>query len=224
MVIERSVTARNTFEAVVKIENDFVEWQLISEHDARGREIFKIFLRATFVLAKLQDAANRIFVGDDHGLDDGLFDFCNVAGIGKFGGAVDLHDLAVDAGDAITHAWRGGDEIQAKFALEALLHDFHVQEAEETTAETKSKSDGIFRLVEKRRIVQLQFTESVAQRFVLVGEDGEHPGKNHGLDGFESWQCESGACSVSYRVAHAGFGYTLDVGDDEAYVAGFQFL
>ena len=189
-----------------------------------GDEIFEIFLRAALVLAELQDAADGIFVGDDHGGDDGLFDFGDVAGIGKFRGAVDFHDFAGDARDAVTHAGRGGDEIQAEFSLQALLHDFHVQQAEEAAAEAETEGDGIFRLVKKRRVVQLQFAERVAQRLVFVGEHRKHAGENHGLDGFESGKCGRGARGVGDGVAHARVGDALDIGDDEADVAGFQFF
>src|SRR6266852_1757050 len=113
MVVEGRVASRYGFEAVVKIKNDFVEWQFVGEHDPRWREIFEIFLDATLVLAKLQNAADGIVAGNDHGLDDGLFDHFDVAGIGKFCRAVDFDGGAADASDAIAHAGRGGDEVEA---------------------------------------------------------------------------------------------------------------
>ena len=50
-----------------------------------------------------------------------------------------------------SHARRGGDQVDVEFALEALLHDFHVQQAEKSAAKTEAQRDGIFRLVEKAR-------------------------------------------------------------------------
>src|SRR5260221_14497058 len=35
VIVERSVAARNAFQAVVKIEHDFVQRQFVGEHDAR---------------------------------------------------------------------------------------------------------------------------------------------------------------------------------------------
>ena len=78
MIIQRSVAARNAFQPVVKIQHDFVQRQFVGEHDARGREIFEVFLHAALFLAELQDAANRFVVGDDHGGDDRLFDFLDI--------------------------------------------------------------------------------------------------------------------------------------------------
>src|ERR1700751_2357294 len=101
MVIERSVATRNGFEAIVKIENDFVERQFVGEHDAGRKKILEIFLDAALVLAKLQDSADGIVAGDDHGLDDGLFDHFDVAGIWEFCRAVYFDGAAADTGDAI---------------------------------------------------------------------------------------------------------------------------
>ena len=72
-------------------------------------------------------------------------------GLGNFAGLSTSMASTADARDAITHAGRGGDEVQAEFAFQALLHDFHVQQAEEAAAETETESDGIFRLVDKTR-------------------------------------------------------------------------
>ena len=70
----------------------------------------------------------------------------------------------------------------------------------------------------------MQFSEGIAQRLVLVGQHGENPGEDHGLDGFEAGKGGRGARGFSDRVAHASVGDPLDIGDDEADVAGFQFF
>ena len=87
----------------------------------------------------------------------------------KFRGAVDFHDVPGRGRDAVAHAGRRGDEVDVEFALEALLRDLHVQQAEKAAAETESERHGIFRLVEKRRVIELQFAERVAQIFVIAG-------------------------------------------------------
>ena len=154
----------------------------------------------------------------------GLLDFGHDAGRRKLGGVIDLDDFAGGGGDAIAHAGRGGDEVDAKFALEAFLHDLHVQQAEEAAAKAEAERDGIFRLVEKCGVVQLQFAQGVAQIFVVAGLHGKQAGENHGLDGFKSGQRGRGARGVGDGVAHARVGHALDVGDDEADVAGCEFV
>src|SRR5258706_3907832 len=170
VVVERSVAGRSGFKAVVKVEHDFVKRQFVGEHAARRRKILELFLNAALFLAKLQNSADGIVVGDDHRFDDGLFDFFDVAGIRKFGRAVDFDDFAGHARNAVTHARRGGDQVQAEFALQPFLYDFHVQQAEEAAAKTETERHGIFRLVKKRRVVQLQFSQRVAQGLVVVGK------------------------------------------------------
>jgi len=51
----------------------------------RSAKISKFFCVPLF-LAELQDSADGILVCDNHGFDDRLFDFLDVAGIRKFRG------------------------------------------------------------------------------------------------------------------------------------------
>ena len=182
VIVERRVAARNALQPVVEIEHDFVERHLVGEHDARRREILEIFLHAALFLAQLQDAADRFLGRDDHGGDHRLFDLLNRGGRRKFRGVVHFHHFAVGGGDAVAHARRGGDQVDIEFALQALLRDLHVQQAEKSAAETEAQRHGIFRLVEKRGVVQLQFAQRVAQNFVIAGSSpGNRPANTMGL-------------------------------------------
>src|SRR6266436_2365654 len=129
MIIERSVAARNAFQAIVKIENDFVQRQFVGQHDARWRQVLEAFLRAALVLTKLQNAADRFVVRDDHCLDDRLFDFADVAGIRKFRGTIDFDYFAGHARDAVAHARRRRDQVEPEFALQPLLLNFNLPSA-----------------------------------------------------------------------------------------------
>ena len=53
--------------------------------------------------------------------------------------AVVLHDLVLDAR-------RGRQQIDLVFALQPLLHDLHVEQAEESAAETEAERVGRLRL------------------------------------------------------------------------------
>ena len=57
--------------------------------------------------------------------------------------------FAVGQGDLVAHAGGGGDEVEVEFALEALLNDFHVEQAEEAAAEAEAEGDGTFGLEEE---------------------------------------------------------------------------
>src|SRR5262249_23567931 len=132
---------------VVKIEHDFVERQFVSQHYARRRKIFKVFLRAALVLTKLQNSADGLIVGNDHRFDDWFLDFFDVAWRRKFCGAVHFDFFAANARDSVTDAWRRRDEVESKFTFEPLLHDFHVQKAKKAAAKSEPERNGIFRLV-----------------------------------------------------------------------------
>src|SRR6266481_4450159 len=224
MIIERSVAARNAFQAIVKIENDFVQRQFVGQHDARWRQVLEAFLRAALVLTKLQNAADRFVVRDDHCLDDRLFDFADVARIRKYRGTIEFDYFAGHARDAVAHARRRRDQVEPEFALQPLLHNFHVQQAEKAAAKAETERNRIFRLVKERGVVQFQFAERIAQRLVLIGKDRKQSGKDHRFDGFKTGKRGSGAVGIGDGIAHARVGHILDVCDDEADVTGFEFL
>src|SRR5580700_1640259 len=225
MVIERSVAAGDGFKAVVEVEHDFVERQLVMQHDAGGADIFESLLLAAFVLDQLQDSADVFFVGEDGCENHRLFNFGDFAGVGPARRIIDFDHFAVSLVDLVAHAGSGGDEFERELALEALLNDFHMEQAEKAAAETETESDGTFRLEEKRRIVEAKFFEGFAEAGVLVGVDRVESGENHGLDFFKAGEgLDGGVGVVGDGVSDFGVGDVFDVGDDEADFAGFQFV
>ena len=97
------------------------------------------------------DRADVVGRREDHRRDHRLFDLGDAAGIGKLGRAVDLQHLAVGRGDPIEHARRRGDEVDIEFALEPLLDDLHVEQAEEAAAESEAERRRGLRLEDERR-------------------------------------------------------------------------
>jgi len=70
--------------------------------------------------------------------------------------------------------WRRGDEIQAELALEALLDDLHVEQAEKPAAEAEPERDRALRLECEGRVVEVELVDRVAQeRVVLAGHGVE---------------------------------------------------
>src|SRR5579863_6013589 len=217
VVIERSVAARDRFEPVVEVENNFVQRQFVVQHDARGADIFECLLLAALFFDQRENSADVFFVGKNGGKNHRLFDFGNLAGIKPARGIVDLDHLAIGLGDLVTHAGSGGDEIETKFALQTLLDDFHVQQAKETAAKAEAESNRTLGLEEKGRIVEAKFFERLPQHRVLVGIHGVESREDHGLDVFESGQRFDGRIRViGDGVADLGVGNVLDVGDNES--------
>ena len=64
---------------------------------------------------------------------------------------------------------RRGDEVEVELALEALLDDLHVEQAEEPAAEPEAERHGALRLVREARVVEVELLERLAhQRIVLA--------------------------------------------------------
>ena len=62
---------------------------------------------------------------------------------GQLGGVIDQQlPLAAAEHDLVLAGGGRGDQLQVELTLEALLHDLHVQEAEEAAAEAESESGG----------------------------------------------------------------------------------
>ena len=102
-------------------------------------------------------------------------------GIGQLRRAVDLVHHAVGRRHAVEHARRGRDQVHVELALEPLLDDLHVQQAEEAAAEAEAERRRRLRLEEERRVVQPQLLERVAQLRVLAAFDRVEPGEDHRL-------------------------------------------
>ena len=110
----------------------------------------------------------------------------DVARLGQLRRAVDLHDLAVGRRHAVQHARRGRDQVHVELALEPLLDDLHVQQAEEAAAEAEAERDRRLRLEEERRVVQPQLLERLAQLRVAMPFDRIEAGEDHRLERLEA--------------------------------------
>ena len=108
------------------------------QHHARRADVLESFLLAALVFDEFQNAADVFFVGQDRGEDYRLFDLCDLAGIGPARGVVDFDQVAIGFGDFVAHAGGGGDEFEGELALQALLNDFHVEQAEEAATEAET--------------------------------------------------------------------------------------
>jgi hypothetical protein len=78
--------------------------------------------------------------------------------------------------------------VHAVLALEALLDDVHVQQAEEAAAEAEAERLRGLRLVVERGVVEVQLLQRLAQRLVLVGLDRIKAGEDLRLDFLEAGQ------------------------------------
>ena len=104
-------------------------------------------LVAALVVAQGHDRADVLLRHEECHCHDGLAHFDELADFGHARGAFNVDERAVAQDDFIHHGRRGGDDVHVEFALEPLLHDFHVQQTEKPATKTKAKRLGYFRLI-----------------------------------------------------------------------------
>ena len=187
--------------------------------------IFEFLLHAALVFQQFENAAQEFLAGDHGGVDDGFLDLLDLARVGELGRIVHFDHLAIRGGDAVANARRGGDQVDIEFALQPLLDDFQVQQAEKAAAETEAQGHGILRLEAERAVVEPQLFQGVAQQAVLVGFHGIEAREDHRLDFLETGQrLGGGELVVDDGVADLGVGDGLDVGKEEAHLSGRKFV
>ena len=145
-------------------------------------------LRAALFLAQGDDVADVIRRREDVGEDDRLADFLDLVDRRQLGRVVQRQHGAVGLQHFVDHGRRGGDQVEVVLALQALLHDLHVQHAEEAAAEAEAHRLGAFRLEVQRGVVELELVQRLAQRRVVLGIDREQAGEHARLHLLEAGQ------------------------------------
>ena len=142
-----------------------------------------------------------------------------------------MHHRAVVQLDLVDDAGRGGDQVLVELALQALLHDLHVQQAQEAAAEAEAQRLADLGLVVQRAVVELELLQRVAQLVVLAGLGRVQAGEHLRLDLLEAGQRLGGRAGVVRQlllerdgVADLGGLQLLDAADDEAHLAGLEHL
>ena len=98
------------------------------------------------------------------------------------GRVVHLEPVAVLLLDVVGDVRRRDEQVEVELALEPLADDLHVQQPEEAAAEAEAERLRRLRLVEQRRVVELELLERVAQLRVVVGVGREEAREDHRLD------------------------------------------
>ena len=110
------------------------------------------------------------------------------AGFGNLVGLSTSISAPSSGGHLVAHAGRGGDQVDFELALQPLLHDLQVQQAQETAAESEAERHRILRLEAEGAVVQPQFFQRLAQAAVLVRFHRIQPGEHHRLHFLEAGQ------------------------------------
>ncbi len=145
---------------------------------------------------------------------------------GQQGRVVD-HDQApaVLEVDVVLDRRRRRDEVEAELALEPLLDDLHVEQAEEPAAEPEPERDRALRLVREARVVEVELLERLAQQRVVLAADGVDAGEHEALGLLVAGQRLARRPGLGReRVADLGLADVLEAGRDVADLAGDELL
>src|ERR1700691_3068457 len=188
LVVQRRVAAAHRVKAVVKIEDDFGQRQLVVQDDALLAEEAQVALEATAILAQLHHGAEILLGHVDRCEDEGLLDRLDRVLVGQPRRIVDRRQRARNRAHLVGDRRRGHDQVDAEFALQPLLRDLHVQQAEESRTEAEAQRLRGLGLADQTRVGEAQLLDRVAQRPVLVRFGRIQSRKDHRLQFFESRQ------------------------------------
>ena len=145
-----------------------------------------IELQSALLVGQGHDGAHIVLRHIQVNRHDGFADFVQLALIRHLGRVFHHPHFAIGLHHLVDHARGGGDQVLVKLALQALLHDLHVQQAQKATAKTKTQGLGHFGFVMQRGIIELELFQAVAQAFVLIGLGRVQAGKHLRLDFLET--------------------------------------
>ena len=132
---------------------------------------------------------------------------------------------AVAEQQAVDDAGRGGDEVEVELALQPLLDDLEMQQAEEAAAVAEAERGRGLHLVGEAGVVEAQLADRGAQILEIGGVDREQAAEHHRLRRLEAGQRVRGLAAVlGDGVADAGVGHFLDRAGDEAELAGAELV
>src|SRR5690606_22736774 len=224
VVVARDVAARHRLETVYEVEHHLGHRQLVADLDLAAH-VVDADLAAALLLAQGDDVAHVVGRREDVGADDRLAHFLDQVGLGQLGRVVQRHHSAVGLQDFIDDGRRGGDQVEVVLAFQALLHDLHVQHAQEAAAEAEAHGLGAFRLEAQGGVVEAQFLQRLAQVRVVLGVDREQAGEHARLHFLEARQrLRRRILGHGQRVAHRCAVHVLDAGGDPAHLAGAELV
>jgi hypothetical protein len=220
LVVERGVATADGLQPVEEVQHHFGQRQLELELYLRGG-VLHALLHAPLLHAQADHRTHVFLRHQDAAANDRLTQFLDLVDLGQRARVVDFDHLAGRGDEFVDHGRRGGDQIELILALQALLHDLHVQHAEKPDAEPEAQCSGGLGLVAERRVVQRQLLQRFAEGLVVLRIDREQTGEHARLHLLEARQRRiAGPFRVGQRIADRCATDLLHTGDDEAHVAG----
>ena len=184
---------------------------MVRDHDTVRIEIVHALELAALVLRDLHDGTDEIVRHDDRRLDVRLLDVLDLRLRRQLGRIADLDHRAVRLVDVVDDGRCRRDELKVVLALEALLDDIHVQQAEEAAAEAEAQGDRRLRLKDECRVVDLHLLECILEVVVVGALDRIEATVDHRIDAAVARQRLAGRIvGIGDRIADAHVAHVLE--------------
>ena len=161
-VVKGGIPAAAAFDLIKKVKNDFIERHVIIQLDPAAF-ILHIQEDAALFLAELHQRSDGILGSIDGGMDERLLHGGDFPDRRQVRGIVNHQFGSVCFDHTVDNAGSGGDQVQVKFALQAGGDDIHMEQSEETAAESVAESDGGFRIKGEGRIIHPKLFQGILQ-------------------------------------------------------------
>ena len=112
------------------------------QHHTPGCGVFHLPQNATAVTAHVHHGAHIAIRHDNHRIHIRLIHVVNRRRLRPVRWVVDHLHRSIRFEDLVNHTWRSCEKAKVELSLEALLHDFHMEQTEEAAAEAKAKRGG----------------------------------------------------------------------------------
>ena len=223
-VIQRGESAGGGFEFVEKSGDEFGEGDVVSQQRLFSGD-FHFGLHGAASGGQGHHGAHPFGGDDDGGGGHRFADFADAGGLRQAGGVVDDDCFFVGCFHFAGHAGRGDDNFGVVLAFKALLHDFHMQESEESAAQAEAEGGGFFGFKTEGGVVQAEFFGGGSQALEVVWRGGKQRGEDMRLGFLKAGQ--GGFCrgvGAGEGVADAGGGQVFQSGGDIADFPGGEGL
>ena len=146
-------------------------------------------------------------------------------GVWEPAGVMHLHCVSLLVVDHIRDVGHRSDHLHVELPVESLLHDFHVKQAKEATAETKAQSLGRLRHKRQCGIVELQFLKRRPEVLIFIGINRINTGKHHRLHLLEALDSlVAGLVDMCDCFSDLHLGSVFDARDDIANLTRRELL
>ena len=224
-VVEACVAAAHGLQTVVEVEHDFGEGEVVLKNHLFFVEVFHGLEFAALFFAERHERTHEFLGRKDLRLYIRFFDVVVAACVGELRGAFDFHHRAVAHVHVVFHVRYGRDDVHVEFAVEAFLHNFHVQESEESGAEAETERFGGFGFPTQCRVVQAELFQCFAQVLVVFWVNGVDAGIDHRQDILVTRKrLGGGVCGIGQCVADFHVANRLDVCEHVADHAFGEFV